>query len=89
MTKTAREVAEHMVAELEASGELSQSDVVWDIEQKFGEEFVYDNENGNRAIHKKVLAEFKKLTPNAVWERANRCWRLRQRSDDPGRRSQD
>ena len=78
---TDKDVAEFMVAELEKSRWLYQEQVVWDIERKFGRDFVYDNENGNRAISKGVLKEFRKLTPDVVWERGSRCWRKRDKRD--------
>lgn len=44
--------------------------------RKFGEEYVYENENGNLAISRKVLNEFKKLKDvNGIeWDRSDRCW---------------
>jgi hypothetical protein len=74
-----------MAAELDRETYLYQEAVVWVIEQKFGRDFVYENEAGNLAISKKVLAEFRKLTPNVVWERGERLWRKRERYDPAGR----
>ncbi len=50
------------------------------VQEKFGEEFVYENENGNLAISKKVLNEFKKLKEdNGIeWDRSERCWTKKQ-----------
>ena len=46
------------------------------IEQTCGEEHVYTNKNGNFAISKDVLKEFRKLTEGKVkWERGERAWR--------------
>ena len=67
--------------------ELYQESAVYDIAQKFGKEFTYDNENGNLAIRKDVLTIFRKLTKDSVvWERGERYWRPRQKFDDPSRR---
>ena len=74
---TAKDVADWMFAELTASKYLEQSAAVHEIYQKFGEQFVYDNENGNLAIDKKVLSEFKKVHQGkAEWDRSERAWRL-------------
>jgi hypothetical protein len=74
---TAKDVADWMFAQLNAKTYLEQETAVWEIEKKFGKQFAYDNANGNPAIDKKVLAEFRKLTEGkAVWERGERAWRL-------------
>lgn len=85
----AADVARYMLEQLEKRRELYQEDIVFEIERKFGSAFVYDNENGNRAIDKKVLAEFRELTPDTVWERGSRCWRKRQKYDISEKRQQD
>lgn len=65
---------------------LYQESAAWDIKKKFGGAFVYDNENGNPAIEKKVLDAFKKLSgDDIVWSRGDRCWRERGPTDKPGR----
>lgn len=64
------------------SKELDQQDAVNMIQKEFGEEFLYMNANGNLGIHRKVLAEFHKLTGDrVVWERRGQCWRKRKASD--------
>lgn len=83
-----REVAQYMKDQLAQVGYLYQDVAVSKIEAKFGREFVYVNANGNPAISRSVLAEFKKLTPEAVWERGSRCWRRRESYDDPDKRGQ-
>ena len=47
---TPEDVAQWMFAELQRVTYLYQEQAVFDIEQKFGEAFVYINENGNAAI---------------------------------------
>ena len=76
-----------MLAEVTAKGYVEQESMVWDIARKFGKEFVYDNENGNPAIDKKVLRAFKKKSDaTVVWSSGERAWRKREKYDEPGRR---
>lgn len=83
---TDSEVAAWMVEEFQRKKHLYQEEVVWEIKKKFGDSFVYDNENGNPAISKSVLKEFRKLTADdIVWERGERCWRTRITTDKSGR----
>ena len=37
----------------------------------------------------KVLKEFQKITPNVVWDRGKRCWRLREKYNQTGFRMQE
>jgi hypothetical protein len=72
---SAKEVAQWMLAALEQSGCLYQEDAVDKIKAKFGGEFLYENQNGNAAISKKVLAEFRRLTEGTViWDRYEKFW---------------
>jgi hypothetical protein len=82
---TAREVAEFMVKELELQTYLYQETVVYRIMETFGEGFTGSNTNGNPCINPDVLKEFNKLTPNVVWDRSSRYWRIREPYDKPGR----
>ena len=87
---TPTEVAEWMVRQFETQDYLYREDVVYQIEEIFGPEFIYENENGNQAIDKKVLREFRKLTEeDVVWERGERTWRKRELGDPPGKRQVD
>lgn len=86
---SAVDVAQFMAGELAARGSLYQEDVVYQIERRFGSEFTYTNENGNQAISRRVLTEFRKLTPDAVWERGSRMWRQREPYDESATRLQD
>ncbi len=84
---TPAEVAEWMANEVRSKGELYQQDAVDAIERLFGADHVYDNENGNPAISKPVLAAFRKLTESdVIWIRGERYWRRREQADEPGRR---
>ena len=85
---TAKDVAQHMLSVFRSAGELAQEDAVYEIEAKFGSDFVYENDNGNPAISKAVLNEFRKISPDAVWERGMKLWRQRYDYDDPNSRGQ-
>lgn len=85
---TSEAVAKWMLEELEKQGGiLYQEDAASQIEDLFGEAFVYQNDLGNTAIHKHVLTAFRKLTGDSiVWSRAERLWRKREAGDEPTRR---
>lgn len=79
--------ARWMVTELQSKGVLFQSDVADRIEKKVSKSLVRENDNGTRSIDGKVLREFKKLTKDiAIWENAQKCWRKREITDEPGKR---
>jgi hypothetical protein len=83
---SAQDVATWMLAELRREGMLYQDVVVYEIAERFGEQFIYDNENGNLAISKAVLNAFRKLSGNdIVWCRSERYWRPREQWDLPSR----
>jgi len=87
---TAKDVADFMVQRLSDDEILYQEVVVYEIQEKFGDEFVYINQNGNPAIDRKVLAEFRKLTEHkVVWSRGERYWRFKEDYDDPDSRMTD
>lgn len=80
-------VARWMLDQVEREGELYQETAVYDLERQFGEDFVYENESGNPAIDKRVLKAFRKISEESVvWERGERRWRMREETDEPGRR---
>ena len=85
MTKpSARDIAKFMLERLNDSTILYQNEIVHDIQERYGDEFVYTNENGNLAINRRVLVEFQKLTENkVVWSRRKRLWRFREDFDSP------
>ena len=85
MTKTIG-VAQWMFDEIKAGKNLYQNEVVYTIQKKFGKDFIYQNDNGNLAIAKKVLGAFNKLTStDVVWSKGEKMWRLRTPKDSPGR----
>jgi len=83
---SARDVATFMLQRLIEERMLSQDVAVSEIALRFGEAFVYENQNGNPAIRADVLREFRKLTTDTVvWERGEKLWRFREDYDPPGR----
>lgn len=85
---TPEEVADWMMSTVKAKGELYQEDAVSEIEARFGNIYIYENENGNPAIGRNVLSAFRRISDDVVWERAERKWRMRENSDEPGRRQE-
>ncbi|QOY51191.1 DUF6953 family protein [Candidatus Sulfurimonas baltica] len=73
-----KDVAQFMFDKLEESNSLYQYDIVHDIETTYGNEFVYQNENGNMAIEKKVLTAFNKFKKenNIEWDKSEKAWFL-------------
>ncbi|MEU5554296.1 hypothetical protein ABZ738_31445 [Micromonospora sp. NPDC047793] len=79
-------VATWMARQVQTKGALHQDDAVEVILREFGDEFVYDNDNGNLAIARPVLRAFRNLTNGSiVWDREHRMWRPREPGDAPGR----
>ncbi|MBZ4684018.1 MAG: hypothetical protein PWP46_1644 [Fusobacteriaceae bacterium] len=78
-------IAEWMLEKIQLEDYVYQEEVVEEILEKFGEEFIYYNERGSLAINKNVLKEFRKISPDVVWERRGKCWRKRDEYDEPGR----
>jgi hypothetical protein len=91
MTKhTTHDVAVFMLKRLNEEKTLYQEMVVYEIQSQYGDEFVYTNENGNLAIDRKVLSEFRKLTEGkVVWSRSERYWRFKEDFDAPNSRMVD
>jgi hypothetical protein len=85
-----RDVAEFMLKRLNEDQILYQNQIVYEIAEKFGDDFFYTNQNGNLGIDRNVLAEFRKLTEDkVVWSRGERYWRFIEDYDDPGSRMTD
>jgi hypothetical protein len=83
---TAKQVAQWMAKQLAGGDYLYQETVVYQIAEKFGRKFTYNNQNGNLAIRKEVLAAFLKLSKDSVvWFREDHCWRKRRSGDRKGR----
>jgi len=77
-TVTEEDVALYLLNEIKTNGTVYQEDAVVNIKKKFDELFIYENENGNDAINKKVLREFDKLKKASEdeieWHRRDKCW---------------
>src|SRR5260370_37399962 len=90
---TPKEVAEWMIAQIDACDEFYQQAAAKKIAKLFGSEFVYRDEGGNLAIARRVLKQFRKLTPESVvWVThhgggfcPDAFWRKRERYDAPVR----
>jgi hypothetical protein len=86
---TADTVARWMHDKVMSAECLAQYEVVYEIDQRFGERFTYVNDNGGRAIDKVVLRKFTALNRDTVvWSRGHREWRVRTEGDAPGRQQQ-
>jgi hypothetical protein len=82
---TPDEAASFMVEILNAKGYLDQEVAAWELAKR-DKSLVYDNDAGNLAVSKPVLAAFRKALPdNVVWSRGERHWRFRKSYDKPGR----
>lgn len=80
------EVAEWMLSEVMSQRYLSQDDASFKIEKTFGPEYTYQNENGNLAIDKRVLKEFRRISRDiVVWSRSEKSWEQRKPHHSPGR----
>lgn len=85
---TPASIAAYLMQRLEAEEQVAQADFVRDVEQRFGAQFVYINENGNPAVDQRVyrvFAKLKKAHPRKVeWDRRGFVWYLDDRDpDDP------
>ncbi|WP_407107280.1 DUF6953 family protein [Rhodococcus aetherivorans] len=76
MSTTKEDIACWMIKQFDDQRTISQYAMVTRIKKTFGPEWVYKNENGNPAIHKGVLAEFRKLhNGSIVWDKSYRQWK--------------
>jgi hypothetical protein len=79
-------IAKWMLNELKSAETLYQSEVADRLYEEYGLRFVYENDRGNLAINRDVLAEFRTLTETTVvWDRSERAWRWRDEYDGSGR----
>jgi hypothetical protein len=82
---TPQQAAEWMLEQLESKGFLYQEEAATHLLHLHNEELAYFDGNGNVCVGKQVLAAFNRLTPAAVYERAEKFWRERLPTDQPGR----
>lgn len=70
-----QKIAEWLYNRIVEDEVLYQSQAVEEIEDEFGEKYVYENENGNLAIHKKILEAFRVLNKGEIiWQRKDYRW---------------
>jgi len=75
-----------MLEEVQDADFLTQKRAAREIRDRFGEEFVYKNENRNWAIRGDVLEAFREASGNEIiWKKGTRRWRVRRETDKPGR----
>lgn len=82
---TVDDAAEWMLKQFKAKRFLYQEEAAAHLLHLHREELAYYDANGNVCVGKKVLAAFNKMTPTAVYERADKFWRDRLPSDQPSR----
>ena len=82
---TEDEAAEWMKQQVEERGRLNQEYAIRHLIGFGDERLVYLDKERNRCLGKKVLAAFRKKTPDVVYERADKSWRQRKDHDKPGR----
>jgi hypothetical protein len=83
---TPENVAAWMLSELNRANYLFQETAVHGIATRFGREFTNTNTNGGESIDRRILQAFRRLSGDSVvWERAEKCWRRREKWDAPGR----
>jgi len=83
---SATTIAEWMVSEMAANGELYQSHAASHIADTWGEPWFSYNDQGNMVISPEVLAKFRSLSgSDTVWSRGGLYWRAREAGDELGR----
>ena len=80
---TTEEAAAWMLRQYEAKRFLYQEEAASHLLHLHDEQLAYYDQRGNVCIGKKVLAAFNALTPDAVYERADKFWRDRLSTDQP------
>ena len=89
---TPKQVAEWMAEQLEDTAELLQQAAAYEIQDRFGAEFVCLDAFGDLGIARKVLYQFRKITGDTVvWVAVQGnwlegYWRKRHITDGDGRR---
>lgn len=75
---TPTEIAQWMIEQFEERRTISQHTMAMGIRKNFGAEWLYKNQNGNPAIDKKVLAEFRKLKDESIeWDQSSQQWQVK------------
>lgn len=72
---TRTDVATWMIDFINSQHFLNQEDAVELIVQKFGREWVYENDRGDVIIDRRVLSTFRKLHDGSIeWDKDDKCW---------------
>jgi hypothetical protein len=75
-----------MCEQIDEHGVLYQYEAAAEITARFGDQCTYQNDNGNLAISREVLKQFRTATDKTVvWDAAERMWRRREKYDSAGR----
>lgn len=82
---TEEQAAKWMLKKFSEAGFLYQEEAASHLMHFNDERLAYFDKSGNLCVGKEVLAAFKELTPKAVYERADKFWRMRLETDEPGR----
>jgi hypothetical protein len=82
---TPDDAAAWMLDRFDAKRFLYQEEAATHLLHLHDADLAYYDGSGNVCVGKKVLAAFNKLTLDAVYERADKFWRDRLPSDQPGR----
>lgn len=82
---TEDEAARWMLEQYEQDGFLYQEAAASYLFQLSDETLAYFDKSSNLCVGKGVLNIFNSLTPDAVYERAGKFWRIRLDTDQPGR----
>jgi len=82
---TPLDAATWMLATVKSQGELYQEAVANELIGHGDEALAYYDDSGNVCVGKKVLSEFKKISPDIVWSKSGKYWRQRESDDEPGR----
>ena len=82
---THEEAAQWMLSQFSKQGFLYQETVASHLMQLRDSSLVYWDKSSNLCIAKPILKRFNELTPEAVYERAQKFWRHRLKTDQPGR----
>jgi hypothetical protein len=81
-----KEVSLWMKSKLDSDDCLYQDDVVDYLVRASASSLLRENSDGNLVLERKLLAEFRKLTPeDVVWVKPDKYWRFRVLEDEPGR----
>jgi len=82
---TEDQAAKWMLAEFERDGFLYQEISASHLYHLHDETLAYFDKSSNLCVGSGVLKIFNQLTPDAVYERAGKFWRMRLETDQPGR----